>query len=156
MRTGVPRGFQSDRIAGFIVILTGLVVAVEARGFTVGFVTDPLGPKAFPLLAAGLLLVGGVALVARPLSESSWPARQAWIRLAVGAASLVAYATLLSTLGFFVSTTSAVAVFSLLLGGRPLPSLASAASISAVLYVLFQYVLRIALPIGSLFLRGGQ
>ncbi len=150
-----PSSTLSDRIAGVVVISMALLIALESRTFTVGFVTDPLGPKAFPLVAAVLLLVGGVALEIKPGVVSGWPPAKQLLRAAVAAFCLLAYALLLGFLGFFTTTLLVVAVFGLLLGGRPIPSIISAAAVSALLYLLFFYLLGIALPLGSLFLRGG-
>lgn len=136
-------------------IVVALWMALESRGFTVGFVTDPLGPKAFPLLAAGLMLVAGVSLLVRPAGTSAWPKRRGLLRLVAGVICLFSYALLLTILGFFTSTMLAVSVFALLLGGRPVQALLAAAAISAALYVLFFYLLNVALPFGSLFVRGG-
>jgi putative tricarboxylic transport membrane protein len=147
---------SSDRFAGIILVVLGVLVALEARNFTVGFVTDPLGPKVFPLVAAGLFVAGGGSLILRSGDVYAWPGMRLRLRLIVATVCLFAYGMLLSTLGFFLTTTAEVAVFALLLGGRPLVSVATAASISGALYVLFYYVLNIALPIGSLFLRGGS
>jgi len=121
----------------------------------VGFVTDPLGPKAFPLLATGQMLVAGVSLLARPADTSAWPQGRGLLRLVTAVICLFSYALLLTTLGFFSTTVLGVAVFALLLGGRPVQALLAAAAISAALYVLFFYLLNVALPLGSLFVRGG-
>jgi putative tricarboxylic transport membrane protein len=144
----------SDRISAALLVLMALLIALESRTFTVGFVTDPLGPKAFPLVAAFLLLVGGVSLLFRPGVESKWPRGHQLLRVATAVLCLFAYALLLGVLGFFTTTMLLIAVFSLQLGGRPIPALLSAAGISAALYALFFYVLDISLPLGSLFVRG--
>ena len=153
--SGTTSSKTSDRVVGALLVVLALVIALESRNFTVGFVTDPLGPKAFPLVSGGLLLIGGVTLLVRPGSLSEWPGAQQLLRVAEGAAFLFAYALLLGTLGFFTTTTLLIVAFSLQLGGRPIPALCTAAGISAALYVLFYHLLDIALPIGSLFLRGG-
>ena len=153
--SGKTGGTTSDRVAGALLVALALLIALESRTFTVGFVTDPLGPKAFPLLAAGLLLVGGVTLLVRPGRFFSWPRAQQLLRVVEGSVCLFAYALLLGTLGFFVTTALVIAAFSLQLGGRLFPTLFTAAGISAALYVLFFYLLDIALPLGSLFVLGG-
>ncbi len=158
MAVGTPDetkgGTTSDRVASALLVILALLLALESRTFTVGFVTDPLGPKAFPLLSALLLLVGGVVLQIKPAADSAWPPAKQLLRMIVAALSLFAYALLLGFLGFFTTTLLVTAVFALLLGGRPVASLLSAAAVSALLYALFSYVLNIALPLGSLFLRG--
>ena len=152
---GTRSGVKSDRITAGLLISAALLIAFESRTFTVGFVTDPLGPKAFPLVSAFLLLVGGVALLFRPGVETKWPRGYQLLRVATGVLCLFAYALLLGVLGFFTTTMLLIAVFSLQLGGRPIPALLSAAGISGALYALFVYALDIVLPLGSLFVLGG-
>lgn len=153
--SATPSGATSDRITAALLILMALLIALESRTFTVGFVTDPLGPKAFPLVSAFLVFVAGVALLFRPAADSTRPRVRQPLRLAAAAISLLAYALLLGVLGFFTTTLLLVMIFALQFGGRPVPSLISAAGIAAALYVLFFHVLEIALPLGSLFVRGG-
>jgi putative tricarboxylic transport membrane protein len=154
-RSAARSGTGSDRVAGAVLIVVALWMALESRDFTVGFVTDPLGPKAFPLLAAGLMLVAGVCLLVRPAGTSAWPQGRGLLRLVAAVICLLSYALLLTILGFFTTTMLGVSVFALLLGGRPVQALLAAAAISATLYVLFSYLLNVALPLGSLFVRGG-
>jgi len=141
-------------VAGALLILMALLIALESRTFTVGFVTDPLGPKAFPLVSAVLLLAGGVFLQIKPGADDSWHPAKQFLRVAAAACCLLAYALLLGFLGFITTTLLVTAAFALLLGGRPIPALVNAACVSALLYALFSYLLDIALPLGSLFLRG--
>jgi putative tricarboxylic transport membrane protein len=149
-----PRGGKtSDRVAGALLIVMALLIGLESRTFIVGFVTDPLGPKAFPLVSALLLLVGGVVLQIRPGAESGLAPPKQLLRVAAATICLFSYALLLGFLGFFTTTLLVATVFALLLGGRPLPSIISAAGVSALLYAVFSYLLGIALPLGSLFLR---
>jgi len=148
-------GTTSDRTAGALVILMALLVAFESRTFTVGFVTDPLGPKAFPLVSALLLLAGGVAIQFRPGMDSNWTTWRRLLRVGVAAVCLLAYALLLGFIGFVTATMMVVAVFAVLLGGRPLPAIVTGAIGAALLYGLFSYLLDIALPVGSLFVLGG-
>jgi putative tricarboxylic transport membrane protein len=131
-----------------------ILIAFESRTFTVGFVTDPLGPKAFPMVSALLLLLGGIALQFRPSLESNWPSSSRLLRVGVAAVYLLVYALLLGYIGFFTATLLVVAAFAVLLGGRPLPALMAGAICAALLYVLFFYLLDIALPLGSLFVLG--
>ena len=149
------RPARSDRVAGALLVLLAVATAVEAMTFDVAFPTDPLGPKAFPLLAAGILLAGGVLLIRRPGSEPEWPGRRGWARVVAAGAFLLVYAAVLDVVGFFLGTTILTAALARLLGGPRWRSLAGGAVLAATLYVLFSYLLRLPLPIGSLFLMGG-
>lgn len=147
---------SSDRIAGVVLVVFAGVVALEARTFTVGFLTDPLGPKAVPLLAAALIGAGGLWLAVRPRREARWPAPGVLGRIGLVAGSFGVYAAVLPVLGFLLATTLEMSALSRLFGGRWVASVAAAFGFSVALYALFVYALALPLPIGSLFLvRGG-
>lgn len=146
---------RRGRVAGALAILavaTG--VALEARTFTVAFPTDPLGPAAFPLVAAALLALGGLALLleradAAPEEAEPLEPGALW-RLVLATASFVAYALLLAPLGFVPATTLEFLALALLFGGRLLPGLAVGAGFAALLFVIFVYALGLPLPLGLL------
>ncbi len=138
--------------------LAGLLVGWEARTFEVGFMTDPVGPKALPALAAVLLFVAGSRefVGGGPgVSGDSvqWPERRVALSLLVAVASFAAYALLLPLLGFFVSTTAVVASLSVLYDGPPKRSVVLGAGLVAALWLLFVWVLALPLPVGSLWIR---
>lgn len=146
--------WPSDRIAGVVLVLVAVAIGTEALGFRVSFPTDPLGPRAFPLLAAAVLFVGGLLLILRPGEEPAWPARPGRLTLSLGVAALLVHASLLDVLGFFLSTTAVMTGLALLLGGPPRRSLTGSVAFAGALYLLFSYLLRLPLPIGSLFMVG--
>lgn len=146
------RLLQSDRVAGALLVLLGAVVALKARTFTVGFLADPLGPRAIPYLVAAFLVASGGWLAFRPAFSASWPPSAVWRNIALALATLVSYALLLRWLGFLLLTTLAITALSLVFGGRMWRSLLSAAAFTAALYVLFVHLLGLTLPIGELFL----
>ena len=147
---------RTDRVGGLVLLATAAAIAIEARTFNVKFLTDPLGPKALPFFVAGLVGLGGLLLVIRPDTEPVWPAGRIWFRLVAALVSFTVYAFLLAPLGFLVSTTLVVAALSLVFAGPPGRSLASAAVLSGVMYLVFVYGLGLSLPLGTLFLaRGG-
>ncbi len=141
------------------VILAALAVALEATTFDVAFPTDPLGPKAFPLVAAGLLVLGGGALLLearRAAAEASAtePARDAGAvpggghPVPLAAASFIGYALLLAPLGFVPATTVAFAVLARLFGGTWMRGAAVGLVFALLLYALFVYALGLPLPLG--------
>ncbi len=128
----------------------GVAVAAEASTFKVAFLTDAVGPKALPYLSAAILVGAGAMLAARPGPGTEWPAPSTRVRMAAAAGAFLFYAAVLPVLGFFVSTTLTVASLSILFGGPPVRSAAAAAALSAVLWYLFVWALRLPLPFGSL------
>jgi putative tricarboxylic transport membrane protein len=145
---------MTDRIAGAALIVLGAVVAWVSRGFVVGFPADPVGPRAFPILAAAILALGGVWLLVRPGGDPQWPDRADGLRLVGAAAVLLVYPLVLPFLGFVVTTWGVVTGLSLLFGGPPLKSAGAAFLFAGGLYLLFVHVLGVPLPVGSLFLLG--
>jgi len=143
-----------DVLAGGASVATALAVVLETRRFHVGLLTDPVGPAALPLLAAGLIGLGGVLMLWRPSAAPPWPSLAVLRRMAGALATFTAYAYLIEPLGFVLSTALVVGLLSLLFGGSPLRSMLAAVGFSLLLYVLFVYGLGLPLPVGRLFIAG--
>jgi putative tricarboxylic transport membrane protein len=67
---------------------------------------------------------------------------------------LFAYASILEYLGFLVSTSLLLVVFSMILGGRLSRSVIVALVFSTASYLVFRQLLAIALPPGRIFFGG--
>ena len=136
------------------VVLTAVAIALEATTFNVMFPTDPLGPKAFPLLAAFLLAVGGVALLREGLRGgetggapvTAGSGARGHILLAIG--SFIAYAFLLAPLGFVLATVLEFALLARLFGGTLVRGVVVGLVFAFLLYMLFVYGLGLPLPLG--------
>lgn len=140
---------RGDRVAGIGFLVLALAYTWGAWKLEPGFVSDPVGPKAFPLGVA--LLLGGTALrlVLRPDPGSAWPSRLFWYRAILLAASLVLYAYVIRAAGFVLLTTLEVALLSRL-SGSPWPQgLALGGGLSVALWWLFS-ALGVSLPGGTL------
>lgn len=147
---------MTDRAAGTILLILAGAVALATRAFVVGFPADPVGPRAFPLLAAGILALGGLRLLLKPDPDPDWPTPREAGRLALAAAALLAYPLILPVLGFVATTGVVITALSLLFGGPPLRSAGAAFLFAGSLYLLFVHALGVPLPVGALFLaRGG-
>jgi putative tricarboxylic transport membrane protein len=147
---------RSDRIAGGACVLAAVAIALVTRTFRVAFVTDPIGPRALPWLAATLLGLGGAILALHPHTEPRWPQPGPTRRAIVAAVvSFTLYAILIGPLGFVLATTLLMTVLARLFGGRLVPGLLAGAAFSGVLWLLFVTSLGVPLPIGILFTRGG-
>jgi putative tricarboxylic transport membrane protein len=145
----------TDRATGAILLVLAGAVALATRAFVVGFPADPVGPRAFPLLAAGILMLGGLRLLLKPDPDPQWPSPGEAGRLALAAGALLVYPLLLPFLGFVTTTGAVVTSLSLLFGGPPLRSAGAAFLFAGGLYLLFVHALGVPLPMGALFLAGG-
>lgn len=144
-------------------VVVAAAAILEATTFDVAFPTDPLGPKAFPFLAAFLLAFGGAALW-HAGREHGLPAREGadghgdpdvsagaphgGAVILAATASFAAYALLLAPLGFVLATLLEFAVLARLFGGRWLAGAAAGLVFASLLYVLFVYGLGLPLPLG--------
>lgn len=141
---------RSDRVPGVVLLLLGAAVAAEASTFDVAFLTDPVGPKALPYLAALVFAGSGAVLVARPGPRRAWPPRPALRSMAFAVATFGAYAALLAPLGFVVATTATVGALSRLFGAPWKRALGAALGLSVTMWYLFVWVLGLPLPLGGL------
>ncbi|MEO4047475.1 tripartite tricarboxylate transporter TctB family protein [Pseudomonas sp. CAU 1711] len=137
------------RLFAAVWLLVCAFLAVIAWGFQAPFSYDPVGPRAYPLLLLTLMAAAALWLLCKPSDEPtppiSWPLA---LRVGLCVAALLAYALLFESLGFILSTALAGFALGLLFGGRPLPSALSGALMGGLLYLLFDYLLDVPLPLG--------
>lgn len=143
---------SQDRILGAALIVAGVALAAEATTFDVGFLTDPVGPKALPFLVAAMVFGAGVVAVARPRPDATLPGGPVALRITGAVAAFLLYAAALPWIGFFLATTLVVTALSLLYRGPLAPSAAAAAVLSGGLWLLFVRVLSLPLPVGELWI----
>jgi putative tricarboxylic transport membrane protein len=141
----------SGRGLAAVLAAAAAAVALATRGFVTSFPTDPLGPRAFPLLSAALLLIAALGVARRPGPPPPWPERATLRRQAVMVALLGSYALLVGPIGFLPTTTLVLAGLARLFGARTLPGVLAAVLMTAGLWALFGLVLGMPLPVGSLF-----
>jgi len=141
------------RIPGVVLAVVGAAIGIEATTFDVAFVSDPVGPKALPMLVAVILIGAGIHAALRPPESVRWPERPVGTRIVAAAAAFFIYALALEAIGFFVSTTLVVAALSHLYGAPPRQGIPSAAVLAGLLWLLFVRLLALPLPIGALWMR---
>lgn len=135
----------SDRIFGLVVVIGALAFLAGAFQIQASFLSDPLGPRAFPILISGAGLLCGLAMLARPDPEPDWPAGAAWLSMGVALAVLVAYAYTVVPFGFLIPTALASAAIGYLIEPKATQSLIMGVVLSAVLFVIFKYGLGLGL-----------
>jgi putative tricarboxylic transport membrane protein len=138
---------------GSMLTLAGIATALEATTFDVAFMTDPVGPKALPLVVALILVLAGVTALARPRDVVALPSREAAVRMVGAVGAFVVYALALPWIGFFTATTLVILALALLYRGPPIPSAVAALAVSGALWLLFVALLALPLPVGDLWIR---
>lgn len=148
---------MSDRILGAVCVAAAAGMAWTAQGYAAAISYEPVGPRAFPLLLAGLLALTGLWLVVKP-APGGEGLKLAQVKLiGIGALALVTYALLFETLGFPVATAAMAVPVGMAFGGSWKQSLAGGAALGVALFLLFDKLLDVVLPSGVLaFLLGGR
>lgn len=141
---------MSDRIFGVVGLLLALGYAWAAVNIEESFLSDAVGPKAFPLIIAVILAVSSLVIIARPDKAPEWPSFMRFMEVGAAVAVMVLYALLLPELGFVIATALAAAYLTWRLGTRPLSSVLSGCLTSAGIYTVFHLVLGLSLARGPL------
>ncbi|PWQ95581.1 tripartite tricarboxylate transporter TctB family protein [Leucothrix pacifica] len=135
----------SDRIFGLVVLMVSLAFIASATQIQTSFLSDPVGPKAFPMLVGGIAGLCGLVMMIRPDPDPQWAKGRTLIALFVAIAVLVAYAYALKPFGFIIPTAIAAAVLSYQISPRAGPAALAGIGLSVGLFVLFKYALDLGL-----------
>lgn len=149
---------MSDRILGAVCVVASAGMAWAARDYAAAISYEPVGPRAFPLLLAGLMAAGGLWLVLRPTLRGAGAFHGVPLKpTALCAVAVLAYALLFELLGFTLATALMAVPVGLAFGGSLKQSLAGGAGLGLVLFFLFDKLLDVVLPTGVLaVLLGGH
>jgi len=139
---------MSDRILGGACIALAAFYIFFALQIQVGFMSDPMGPKAFPILIGVVLALAGIYPIVRPDPEPDWPPFSRVLEIVFATAVMIAYAYALPTVGFVISTTVASGLLSWRLGAPPLKAAIAGVVIAVGIFVVFRIVLKLSLAIG--------
>ena len=133
----------ADRIFGAVVILVAVGYILSATTIQTPLFPDPLGPKFFPMLVAGGAILCALVMILRPDPDGDWAGPDALARIAIAAAVMGGYALTLGMLGFLIPTALAAGVLSYMLRPRLVMAVAAGIGLSAGLFVIFRYALRL-------------
>ncbi|MGF0539491.1 tripartite tricarboxylate transporter TctB family protein [Agrobacterium sp. ES01] len=139
---------MSDRVFGTIGILLAAFYIWQATLIEESFISDPVGPKTFPIVIATLLGVASLFILLMPDEEPKWPALSRLIEIFISVAVLVAYTYLLPAIGFVFSTVLASSFLAWRLGAKPVHSVIAGVLISVGIYAIFHLALGLTLAKG--------
>lgn len=148
---------MSDRILGAVCVVAAAGMAWAAQAYAPAFSYEPVGPRAFPRLLAGLMAIGGAWLVMKPtLVEIPFQKGSARL-IGLSVLTVFVYAFLFEILGFPIATTLMAVPVGMAFGGTWKQSLLGGAGLGIGLYLLFDKLLDVVLPSGLLsFILGGR
>ncbi len=147
---------MSDRFLGAICVALAAAMAWAARDYVAPISYEPVGPRAFPLLLAAVLAIGGGWLVVKPSTHSAGLSQAPLKALGLMAIAVVIYALVFEMLGFTLATIAMTVPVSIAFGGNWRQSLIGGLGLGVALYILFDKLLDVVLPTGllSIFLGG--
>ncbi|MBS9404200.1 tripartite tricarboxylate transporter TctB family protein [Halomonas sp. TRM85114] len=141
----------NDRIFGILMIVLAVAYGWGTTQFPESFGgTEAVGPETFPRLLAIVLGLSSLYMVVRPDPDNAWPWSRTGIELIIAVVVLVLYSMLLQPLGFIISTTLAVGTLCWRMGSRPVKAYVTGAISGVVVYLVFNFALDLALPLGVL------
>lgn len=148
---------MSDRILGAACVVVAAGMAWAAQDYVAPISYEPVGPRAFPLLLAALLGVGGLWLALKPSAHASGLGLAQLRTLGLAAVAVIGYALLFELLGFTLATMLMAVPVGMAFGGGWKQTLAGGVGLGLVLYLLFDKLLDVVLPTGLLsFVLGGR
>ena len=148
---------MSDRILGAVCVVAAAAMAWSAQSYVPAFSYEPVGPRAFPRLLAGLMAIGGTWLMIKPTLVGS-PFQTGTVKLVgLSVLTVFVYALLFEVLGFPVATAVMAVPVGMAFGGTWKQSLIGGAGLGLGLFLLFDKLLDVILPSGLLsFILGGR
>ncbi|MFK7879949.1 tripartite tricarboxylate transporter TctB family protein [Roseobacter sp.] len=135
----------SDRIFGLVTLFVALAYIASATQIQTSFLSDPVGPKAFPIMIGAVAAICALVMILKPDPDPDWPVMRTWGALAIAVIVLICYAYALKPLGFVIPTAFAAGILSYQISPRPKPALASGIGLSVGLFILFKFVLGLGL-----------
>ena len=141
---------MSDRIFGICGLLLAVLFAYSAFLIEESFLSDAVGPKAFPLIIAGILAISSVFIILKPDAEPRWPTLNRFVEIVAAVVAMVLYAEFLPVVGFVIATAVVSSYLTWRLGTTPLNSLIVGVSISVGIYVVFHLLFGLSLAKGPL------
>lgn len=135
----------SDRIFGLVMAVVALAYIASATQIQTSFLSDPVGPKTFPILVGLVAAFCSLFLVFKPDPEPEWPGLRTFGALLVAVGVLVAYAFMLRPFGFLIPTALVAGVLSYQISPQKWAAVLAGLGLSVGLYVVFKFALGLGL-----------
>jgi len=135
----------SDRIFGVIAALVALAYIASAIQIESGFMTDPVGPKGFPMLIGIIAAISSITIVIRPDEEPTWPGLRKFGSLLFSIVVLIFYAYSLKPLGYLLATALTAGILSYQIKPVLKSAIVTGLGLSGILFTIFKYALGLGL-----------
>ena len=144
-----------QRIFASVLLLVCVGLALMAWPYQATFSYEPVGPRAFPLLMIGLLSLALLYMVFRPTpivhsDEDPQLDRETLQKIGICVVLLLIFAGTFEPLGFILASILVGVPMARLYGGRWVPSVVIISLMAIGLYLLFDKLMDVPLPLGLL------
>lgn len=144
-----------QRIFAALLLLVCVGLALMAWPYQAAFSYEPVGPRAFPLLMLGLMGLALLYMVFRPTpivhsDDDPHLDRETLQKIGICVVLLLVFAGTFEPLGFILASILIGVPMARLYGGLWVPSVAIISLMSIGLYLLFDKVMDVPLPLGLL------
>lgn len=139
---------MSDRIFGVVGLLLAIGYVFAALAIEESFLSDAVGPKAFPLIIAAVLGMSSLVIALRPDAEPDWPSLGRLVEIAAAVVVMMLYAQMLPVAGFVLATAFAAGYLAWRLGSGLIEAVLTGIGTSVGIYVIFHLVLGLSLAKG--------
>lgn len=141
---------MGDRIFGGLGLALAAFFIWQATQIQTSFISDPVGPKTFPIIIGLVLGAASLAMILRPDPKPDWPGPARFLEIGIAVFVMVVYALALPRIGFVLATALASGFLSWRLGARPGAALFAGVLIAAGIYAVFHLILGLSLAEGPL------
>ncbi|WLH11443.1 tripartite tricarboxylate transporter TctB family protein [Pseudomonas hefeiensis] len=144
-----------QRIFASVLLLVCVGLALMAWPYHAAFSYEPVGPRAFPLLMIGLLSLALLYMVFRPTpivhsDDDPQLDRETLQKIGICVVLLLIFAGTFEPLGFILASIVVGVPMARLYGGRWVPSVVIISLMAIGLYLLFDKLMDVPLPLGLL------
>lgn len=134
-----------DRIFGLVMLMVALAYIASAMQIQTSFMSDPVGPRLFPYLIAGVTILCSLSMLLRPDPDQDWPGLRTAAQLVIACVVMFGYALTIRPLGFIIPTIAVAGILSYQISPRPLPAALTGIGFGFGLFVLFKFILGLGL-----------
>jgi putative tricarboxylic transport membrane protein len=139
---------MSERIFGAFLLLLSVAGIWIGWDLKAPISYEPVGPRAFPLLVFSLLGICALGLMITRRPETEWAPPPVLLRVGGMFLTVLAYAFLFDKLGFVISTALMSVPLARFFGGTWKQSALAGVGLGVLLFLFFDRLLDVALPIG--------
>ncbi|MFQ6555181.1 tripartite tricarboxylate transporter TctB family protein [Pseudomonas sp. Lb2C1-1] len=144
-----------QRIFAAVLLLVCIGLALMAWPYQAAFSYEPVGPRAFPLLMLGLMGLALLYMLFRPTpvvhsDDDPHLDRETLQKIGICVVLLLVFAGTFEPLGFILASILTGVPMARLYGGRWVPSVVIISLMAIGLYLLFDKLMDVPLPLGLL------